>query len=231
MKEYKYFLFDLDGTLTEPKEGITKSVQYALAHFGIREENLDNLVCFIGPPLLESFQKYYHFSQEDAVIAREKYRERYVAAGMFENAVMEGMPELLQDLKDRGAVLAVATSKPEVMAKTILEKYDMSKYFQEIVGSGLNGERDTKAEVIEEALCRLDINSEEKEKVLMIGDRLHDIHGAKVMGIDSLGVYMGYAEPGELEREGADYIAATVEELRGLLLSEKNGWGAAEIIE
>lgn len=231
MKKYKYFLFDLDGTLTEPKEGITKSVQYALAHFGIREENLDNLVCFIGPPLLESFQKYYHFSQEDAVIAREKYRERYVAAGMFENAVMEGMPELLQDLKDRGAVLAVATSKPEVMAKTILEKYDMSKYFQEIVGSGLNGERDTKAEVIEEALCRLDINSEEKEKVLMIGDRLHDIHGAKVMGIDSLGVYMGYAEPGELEREGADYIAATVEELRGLLLSEKNGWGAAEIIE
>ncbi len=217
---FRYLLFDLDGTLTDPKEGITKSVQYALAAFGVEEPDLDRLTCFIGPPLVDSFMEFYGFDREKARQAQAKYRERFAEKGIFENRVLPGIPELLRRLAGAGRVLALATSKPEVFAEKILERYGLAAYFTQTVGSGLDGSLGTKAEVIVEALRRLKLSPEEKRQVLMIGDRKHDIAGAKACGVASLGVRFGYAEEGELEAAGADFIAGTVEELGAFLLGE-----------
>ena len=210
---YDTLLFDLDGTLTDPKEGITKCVQYALKSFQIDEENRDNLTCFIGPPLRESFRVYYGFDEEQANRATQKYRERFETIGLYENKVFDGIKEMLQQLQASGKCLAVATSKPEVYAKKILEKYELLAYFEEVVGSEIDGTRAEKSEVIQEAFKRLGLSEEQKQQVLMIGDRKHDILGAKKCGIHSVGVQFGYAEPNELELAGADYIVNTVEEL------------------
>ena len=158
---YKYILFDLDGTLTNPKEGITKCVQYALKYFNINEPNLDNLTKFIGPPLHESFERFYNFSKEDAKLAVEKYRERFSTIGLFENGVYDGIKELLEALKREGKILAVATSKPEVFSLRILEKYELKDYFDIICGSELDGRRTIKAEVIEEVFNILHLKDEE----------------------------------------------------------------------
>lgn len=216
---YKYILFDLDGTLTNPKEGITKCVQYALKYFNIDEPNLDNLTKFIGPPLHESFERFYNFSKEDAKLAVEKYRERFSTIGLFENGVYDGIKELLEALKKDGRILAVATSKPEVFSLRILEKYNLKDYFDVICGSELDGRRTVKAEVIEEVFNRLSLKDDEKSSVVMIGDREHDILGAKACKISSIGVKFGYSEENELENAGADFIVETVEDLKNLLLS------------
>jgi phosphoglycolate phosphatase len=213
-----HILFDLDGTLTDPKEGITKSVQYALADFGIMEPDLEALVCFIGPPLKESFQEYYGMDEPEAEHAVCKYRERFSEVGLYENRVFEGVKELLTELRAAGKTLAVATSKPTVFAKKILKKYELTAYFEEIVGSELDGRRSQKAEVIEEALHRLDMQ-DRRDQVTMVGDRRQDVQGAKACGVKSIGVRFGYAEPGELESAGADAIAADICELRHLLLT------------
>lgn len=213
MKEI--ILFDLDGTLTDPKEGITKCVQYALAHFGIDVPDLNELMCFIGPPLIESFQMFYGFSEEKAELAVKKYRERFKDIGIFENGVYDGVLELLSECKKAGKKICLATSKPEEFAVRILEKYKMAEYFDEAVGSTMDGSINAKDEVINEAFRRLGIDSDEKKaKIIMVGDRKHDIIGAKKCGIESIGVLFGYAEDGELEAAGADYIVATVEELK-----------------
>ncbi len=209
---YQYILFDLDGTLTDPKEGITKCVQYALKYLGI-EADTEDLVDFIGPPLLESFQKYYHLDDEQGHTALKKYRERFSDIGIFENGVYPGIRELLSKLKEQGRKIALATSKPGVYAERILEKYELLPYFDVVVGSELDGRRTDKGEVITEALRQLKILDEQKEKALMIGDRLHDMVGAGKNQIDKLGVYYGYAHHGELEAAGADYIVHTVAEL------------------
>ena len=221
-------LFDLDGTLTDPKEGITRCVQYALAHFGINVENLDELLCFIGPPLVESFKLFYGFNTDEAKQAVEKYRERFADIGIFENKVFDGIPELLKVCKQAGKTLCLATSKPEVFAVRILEKYDIAQYFDIVVGSTLDGSIDTKEEVILEVFRRIGKTESDKKKtydnikkenIIMIGDRKHDIIGAKKCGIESIGVRFGYAEAGELETAGADYIVSTVEELKKLCIS------------
>ncbi|MCD8052583.1 MAG: HAD hydrolase-like protein [Lachnospiraceae bacterium] len=222
MKKYHYFLFDLDGTLTEPEEGITKSVQYALEHFGIHEEDRTNLRRFIGPPLADSFQDFYGFDREKAMRARAKYQERYNVKGLYENAVIPGIPELLAGLRERGAVIALATSKPEPMARKILDQYGLTVWFDEIVGSCPDGERAAKVEAIAEVFRRMGLGEEDKARALMIGDRRHDVWGAQAFGIDSLGAYVGYADPGELETAGATWIAASMEEMTQLL------WEAAE---
>ena len=152
---HRYLLFDLDGTLTDPAEGITKCVQYALSYFGQAERRPEELYCYIGPPLPESFETYGGLSREEALLAVEKYRERFREKGMFENKVYPGVEKLLWTLRDAGRVLAVATSKPEVFAKEILGHFGLSEYFQEIVGSELDGTRMDKAEVIREAFARL----------------------------------------------------------------------------
>lgn len=215
-----YLFFDLDGTLTDPKEGITKCVQYALAYFGIEVNDLNDLMCFIGPPLVESFQQFYGFDKDKAELAVEKYRERFKDIGIFENGIYEGILDMLKACKQSGRKLCLATSKPEVFAVRILDKYGMAEYFDEVVGSTLDGSINTKDEVIREAFRRLHITEDsQKAEIIMIGDRKHDILGAKKCGIESIGVRFGYAEKGELEAAGADYIVESVQELQKLCCS------------
>lgn len=215
---HRYLLFDLDGTLTDPAEGITKCVQYALAYLGQQERRREELYCYIGPPLPESFEKYGGLSHKEALLAVEKYRERFRTKGMFENRVYPGVEELLYSLNRAGKILAVATSKPEVFAKEILEHFHLFGYFQQIVGSELDGARINKAEVIQEVFSRLSLTEKEKSLAVMVGDRKHDIIGAKKNGIDSVGVAFGYAEDGELEKAGADRVVDSVAALQRLLL-------------
>ena len=201
----KYLLFDLDGTLTDSKLGITRCVQYALKSLGIDEPDLDKLECYIGPPLIDSFQRYHGLSLEQAEIGVAKYRERFRDTGIFENEVIAGIPEVLEELKKRGYVMALATSKPEEFALRITKHFNLSQYFEIEVGSGMNGELKYKADVIAEVLKRIvqkypeqDMAEIEADSV-MIGDRVHDIEGAKKCKIESVGVRFGFAKPGELE--------------------------------
>jgi len=213
---FNKILFDLDGTLTDPKEGITKSVQHALRHFGI-EEDTENLTKFIGPPLIDSFMNYYGFTREQAFTATDVYRERFAPIGKFENEVYDGIPQMLQELKSKGIILAIASSKPELFVEQILEHFDLLKYFDVVVGSLLNETRTKKEEVLEEALKRLEVNGPD-DTVAMVGDRKFDILGAKTFGLTAIGVRFGYAEEGELEEAQADYIADTVNDLKQYLL-------------
>ncbi len=206
----QYILFDLDGTLTDPMIGITSSVQYALASFGIEERNLRTLIPFIGPPLKESFMKYYGLSDEQGDQAVEKYREYFGPKGIFENEVYPGIADMLCKLRDRGYTLILATSKPWVYAKQILSHFDLDGYISYVSGSELSGERTDKAEVIAHAL---ELAGAKPEEAVMVGDREHDIIGAKKCAVTSVGVIYGYGGRDELERAGADKIVSSVEEL------------------
>lgn len=210
-------LFDLDGTLTESGEGIINCVQYALEKLGKKEEHPENLQCFIGPPLKEQFMKYAGLSEEEGEKAVVYYRERYTTTGIFENRLYPKIPELLELLKINNKILAVASSKPEVYVKQILEHFQIADYFTAIVGSELDGRRTEKTEVIEEALRRMHLE-EERDKVLMVGDRSHDVQGAISCGLQCIGVAYGYGSREELEKAGAVYIADSVEDL-GILAS------------
>lgn len=215
MKKYQYLLFDLDGTLTEPKVGITKSVAYALEYYGIHVEDLDSLCPFIGPPLKESFMKYYGFDDAKAEEAVEKYREYFRPHGVYENEVYTGVPEMLKELHAMGKTLVLATSKPTVFAKIILEHFGLAPYFSVVVGSELDGTRVNKDEVVECALEEAGIT--DKSKAVMIGDRQHDIMGGKKNGLDAIGVLYGHGSYEELMAQGADIIVESVEELTKLL--------------
>lgn len=216
MTSYHYLLFDLDGTLTDPKPGITGCVAYALDSFGIHVDNPDTLTCFIGPPLVDSFMEYYGFSREQAETACAKYRERFSVTGLYENAVYDGIRELLYDLKNAGYKIILATSKPHVYARRILEHFELIEYFDFIAGSELDGTRNRKGDVIAYALqeCRIT----DLSRALMIGDRKHDIIGAKENNLACLGVLFGYGSRAEHEAAGADYIVKSVDELREFLL-------------
>lgn len=210
-KMYNTIMFDLDGTLTDPKEGITKCVQYALLKMGIQEENLDNLLPFIGPPLVDAFMKFYSMSSEDAHKALGFYRERFTTVGMFENEVIPGISEMLNKLKADGKTLLVATSKPRVYAQKILEHFDLAKYFEVISGPELNETTNTKDEIIDGLLKNYSKNP------VMVGDRRQDVIAAHICHIPCIGVRFGYAEDGELEAAGADEIAESVDELFKIL--------------
>lgn len=221
---FEYILFDLDGTLTDPKIGITSSVQYALRAFGIDEPDLDKLEPFIGPPLADSFMEFYGFTPEQTRLAIEKYHERFDNQGIYENELYKGMDSLLSSLKEGGKTLAIASSKPTPLVIRVLEYFHIKKYFDYIVGSELDGTRSKKEEVVEEAL-RLMAPAplsawERREHVVMVGDRKFDIEGAKFFGLTSVGVSFGYAPAGELETAGADYIVDTVSELGEILMRE-----------
>lgn len=218
MKNYTTILFDLDGTLTDPWLGITTCVQYALNAFGVEDVPLENLTKFIGPPLKESFMEYYGFDADQAELAVEKYRERFHDTGIFENKVYLGIPELLTSIRDAGKRLAVASSKPEVFVVRILEHFDLAGYFEVVKGSHLDGRRTKKSEVIEAALEELKFT--DRSKVLMVGDRLHDVEGAKEAGLDCAGVTFGYGGFEELEAAGATYIVDTPEALEALILGK-----------
>jgi len=212
---WQHILFDLDGTLTDPKIGITKSVQHALFSFGIHVENLDELTCFIGPPLGESFMRYYGFDKEKAAEAVKKYREYFSVTGIYENAIYPGVPALLESLKKQGKELILATSKPTVFAKKILEHFDIAHYFRFAAGSELDGTRVKKAEVIAYALENCGIS--DTAACVMVGDREHDIIGAREVGMQSVGVLYGYGDREELQKAGANRIVATVAELATVL--------------
>lgn len=207
--EHDYLLFDLDGTLTDPAEGITKSVCYALQKFGI-ESQPENELRFIGPPLHKSFQMFYKMSEEDSFRAVEYYREYYAPTGIFENRLYDGIADALDRLIAKGYTLAVASSKPEVFVKQILEHFSIADRFEAVVGSELNGDRTEKSEVIAEALARLDAQPEE---CCMIGDRHHDIAGAHKCGMLAAGVLWGYGSRAEFSEARADAVFETIEQM------------------
>lgn len=215
----KYLLFDLDGTLTDPKAGITACAQYALACFGIDEPDTRRLEPFIGPPLRDSFMEFYDMSAEQAQEAAEKFRERFQDIGLFENEVYDGIPRMLRNLQSRGKILAVASSKPQVFVEHILDHFDLRKYFTVIVGSELDGRRESKVEVVREALDRLFAGKPiQRDAVYMIGDRKYDVAGAKALQVESVGVAYGYGGMEELKDAKADYIVRSVGELEKFLL-------------
>ncbi len=214
---YQYLLFDLDGTLTDPKEGITKSVQHALRHFGIEVEDPDTLTPYIGPPLIPSFMEFHGLSREQAEEALMVYRERFSTVGLFENEVLEGVPEMLRSLKEKRRFVAVASSKPEEYVRRILDHFDLLQFFDEVVEASMDEKRSAKKDIIEEALLRMGKASGDKS-ILMIGDRKHDVEGARLCNLDSLGVYTGFAPEGELEEAGATYVFHTIGEMAAFLL-------------
>lgn len=211
---YQWYLFDLDGTLTDPKEGITKCFRYALEKMGVESPALTELEKYIGPPLIKSFRDY--FSEEDAKKAVEYYRERFRDVGIFENGVYGGIADMLQAAKAQGKKLALATSKPQHFAQIIMDHYGLAQYIDVLVGS--RGDGQTKADVIRQVFVEAGLDDDAKKCAIMVGDRLHDIEGAKECGIDSLGVRFGYAKENELEEAGADYIVATTEELKAFIM-------------
>lgn len=208
---YKYILFDLDGTLTNPEIGITSSVMYALEKFNIKVEDRKVLHPFIGPPLKYSFQTFYGLSEEESELAIKFYRERFSVTGLFENEVYEGVENLLQELRTSGKTLIIATSKPEEFTLRILEHFDLLKYFDFVAGATMDGSRGEKADVITYALEISGI--EDKSQAIMIGDRNYDILGAKENGLDSIGVLYGFGDYEELTEAGANYIAKKVEDI------------------
>lgn len=212
---YKALLFDLDGTLSDSKIGITKSVQHALKKYGI-ETSLESLEKFVGPPLHDSFLKYFGFDKEEANEAVGYFRDYFSEFGIYENEPYEGVLNLLKVLNDKQMILYIATSKPTVFAKTILEKDQLASYFKVILGSELNGRRSQKREVIADLIKMEGLKADE---ILMIGDREHDLLGARSNNVDAVGVLYGYGDFEELSACKPVKIVNTVDELKRYLLS------------
>ncbi|MCM3731548.1 HAD family hydrolase [Fictibacillus nanhaiensis] len=219
MDKYKIILFDLDGTLSDPKIGITKSVQYALQKMDIDEPNFDKLECFIGPPLQASFAEYYEFDKENTQKAIDYYRERFKDKGMFENELYLYIPLLLKSLKEQQYTLVVATSKPTVFSEQILKYFNIDQYFELVVGSYLDGTRTSKTEIIQYILDKY--NEHRLDDFIMIGDRKHDIIGANNTGIDSIGVTYGYGSFKELSNSNPTHIVNSVDEIKDILIASK----------
>ena len=223
-KNIKYVLFDLDGTLSDSAPGIVKSVAYALDKLGVPYDGTESLRRFVGPPLREEFMKYCSIGIDEGNHAVDLYREYYTVKGIYDNSMYEGVAEMLGELSAKGYTLAVATSKPERFARSILERYKIdengvrsaAEVFAYVGGSELNGDRTDKAEVIEYVMMSLgkDVTP---DKCVMVGDREHDIIGAKKLGIRSVGVLWGYGSRSELENAHADIIVASPSELAKIL--------------
>ncbi len=209
-----YFLFDLDGTISDPRIGITKSVQYSLRGFGIEAE-LNELIRFIGPPIRDSYKMFFGFNDAEAELAVAKFREYFTEKGLYENELYQGMDTLLKRQKERGKKLILATSKATIYAKKILDYFNIFTYFDFISGCELDGTRSKKSEVIQYVFDNTpDLTLGNS---IMIGDKEHDILGAKAVGIKSIGVLYGFGDVVEHEKAGADYIVQSVEELSTFL--------------
>ncbi len=213
--KYSYALFDLDGTLTDPSLGITNCIMYALKKFGIAPPPREELYKFIGPPLLYSFKEYCGFSEKDAELAVSYYRERFSEVGLFENEIYPGIKELLSELCENGTRVVLATSKPDVYSKRILEHFDIDKYFYFLAANTLAESRPEKSDVIAYAIESCKIKT--PREAVMVGDRKYDILGGKTFGLVTVGVSYGFGGREELLLSGADKIADTVEELRGII--------------
>ena len=218
---YKYAFFDLDGTITNPGVGITSAVAYALNHYNIDIEDKTTLYPFIGPPLIDSFMKYFDFTKEKAREAVGVYREYYSVKGLYENDVYEGVPEMLKRLKEQGVYICLATSKPELFAEKIINHYKLDTYFDMICGAAMDESRTKKAEVIRYAIDKINSSTQtiiDKKEIVMIGDREHDILGAKEIGLDSIGVLYGYGSREELVSAGATQTVSTTVEIADKVL-------------
>lgn len=211
MRRFDTVLFDLDGTLTDSGPGIIKAVEYALNKFDITVTDRQSLRAFVGPPLRDSFSRFYGFSAKDAERAVAYYREYYNDTGVYENSVYEGIPEALKALKDEGYTLAVATSKPETLSVRVLDHFDLSGYFKVVSGASEDASLYLKADVIRQAMRRLNLS--DTEGLLMVGDREHDVIGAKDVGIPCLGVLFGYGDREELTAAGAAALAKTAADI------------------
>jgi phosphoglycolate phosphatase len=216
MKNYGTVIFDLDGTLTDSAPGIVNCVKYALEQMNREVLPESELLKFIGPPLYESYARFCGMDEADVIEAVRLYRVRYADVGLFENKVYDGVPKMLERLKESGRTLAVATSKPEVFAVRILEHFGLDGYFGYIGGAGI-GERNAKDEVIEYTLEKLGVT--DRGGVLMVGDRMHDILGARKTGLDCMAVLYGFGNRAEFEKYGADYIVSTPEEAADMIIN------------
>lgn len=214
---YNFILFDLDGTLTDPKIGITKSVQYALQKIGINEPDLEKLTPFIGPPIFESFKTQYKLDDEIAWKAVEYYRERLGEKGIFENSLYPGIHELVQKLFEKGKILFVATSKPTPFSKRIIQFFNLDEYFEDVIGPELDDKKGFKTDVIQKILNKYP--GKNVHEFVMIGDREHDIIGAKNCDIDSIGVLFGYGSKEEIENAQPTYIVSSVQDLQTILIT------------
>ena len=214
MADWEYVLFDLDGTITDSSQGIIRCIEYALHAAGRPIPEKQILLQFIGPPLVVGFQEIMGMTREEAEWFKNKYRERYQTVGLFEAEIYAGIDQVLALLKQQGKKISLATSKPEETAIRVLDHFGLLSYFDETTGATMDGSRDSKEDVIRESLDRFHITEEQKGRVLMVGDRKLDVAGAKQCGIAALGVYYGFAEPGELEAAGADYIAQDMDALQ-----------------
>lgn len=212
---YKYILFDFDGTLYDTVEGIERSAQYALEKLGVKAE-LEELRCFAGPPLVDKFMEMYGFSHEKAWEARGLFQERYIPIGVYESRAFPGMTELLGALREARLTLAVATSKPLDLAEQLLSRAGIREYFAVVRGSTLDGNNNSKQEIVEGVVADL---GADKSDCVLVGDTKYDVEGAHAAGVKCIGVRYGYAAPGELEAAGADAIAGDLVELEAMLCS------------
>ena len=218
--QYRYLFFDLDGTLWDSREGITKAVRYALEQMGYESPDLQDFNKFIGPPLTESFPEYYVMTMEKVRKSVGYFREYFTKTGIYQNRLFDGVPEMLKTLKDAGRILCTASSKPEAHVKITLDYFHITDYFDHICGATLDESRSGKKEVLEELIRRIGLTEEELHKeVLMIGDRKHDVQGAAAFGIPCLGTSMGFAPEGELESAGALAIVNSLQEMTDYILS------------
>ena len=213
--DYTTLLFDLDGTLVDSGEGIMKCAQYSLAHFGIEVTDLQTLRPFVGPPLEDSYKDLYGFSDKDAMKAVEIYRERYFRKGWLEQHLYDGVIVFLEELRHRGYVMGIATSKMQIQADKVTSEFGLRHFFDFIGGRDDKGILHTKADVINAALSSQGI--EDRSKILMIGDRKFDVQGAKECGIDSMGVLYGYGDREEFENAGVTYICRDFDEILSML--------------
>lgn len=208
-------LFDLDGTLIDSSEGIIKSVLYTLDFYGIKEPDTAKLYQFIGPPLSESFEKYYGFSPEKAYEAVQKYRERYNTTGIFECSMYPGVEACIRRLKAQGYRIGMASSKPEESCRRILEHFGILELFDDVVGATFDGRRDKKSEILEEVMRRW--SSIPREEMCLIGDTMFDVNGAKQLGIPCLAVSFGFGDVEEMKQAGVIAVCDAMEDLPELL--------------
>lgn len=212
-------LFDLDGTISDSALGITRCVAHALEGFGIKVDDLKGLNWFVGPPLRDSFARL-GFDEPQVERAVALYRERYEPVGVYETEAYPGVCQMLRRLHDSGKTIVLATSKPTVFAKVVLDDYGIADCFDFVLGCELDGRRDDKTQIMRECLAAVGVEGEKKQRTAMVGDRHYDINGAKACGIKSIAVTYGYAPEGELEAVQPDFIAGSISELEKLLLSE-----------
>lgn len=207
----KAVLFDLDGTLIDSSEGITKSVQYTLDYYGIEEHDLKKLRCFIGPPLKLSFMNHYNFTEEKAIEAVAKYRERYQPIGIYECNLYPGVEQCIRELKKKGYLIGMASSKPEVSCRKILEHFNIIDLFDDVVGATFDGKIDTKEEVLNEVMRRW--GHVDKSDMCLIGDTLFDVEGANQVGIKTVGVSFGFGDVSAMKEAGAVTICDSMVEV------------------